>query len=290
MIISSFQETKEIEKAVGDFDVAGILNYLKSFALTYGPSVIAAILIFIIGKIVARFMSKTVRKLLEKRGVDKAVTGFVANMVYIVLLVVTVLAALGKFGVQTTSFVAILGAAGFAIGMAMQGSLGHFAAGVLILVLRPFDIGDVITGGDATGEIKDIRLFTTEIATIDNVKVLVPNGELFGKKIEVLTGYQKRRVVSKIGIGYGSDIGKARDIVIQTLSSLDKTLSDPGPDCVVTEWGDSSVNMAAVCWVNPADYWDVLFAANRQLKEAFDKAGIEIPFPQRVVHQAKNAA
>ena len=278
-------------EASSGFDVSQIPDKLINFALEYGPSVIAALVIFIVGRIVAKLLSKFVRRVCDKQNVDASVSSFVASLVYFVILVVTVLAALSKFGVQTTSFVAILGAAGFAVGMALQGSLGNFAAGVLILVLRPFTVGNYIIGADgAEGTVKEIGLFVTELATLDNIKVLAPNGSLFGAKIQVLDGYEKRRVVIPIGIGYDSDIAKARDVALEVMKGHSKTVADPAPDCVVGAWGPSSVDMSAVCWCSPADYWTVFFDLNRQLKEAYDKNGIEIPFPQRVVHMKKDAA
>lgn len=267
-----------------------ILDQVTEFATGYGFQIVGAIAILFIGKIAANIARKSIRKLLEKRKIDASIVSFTSSLVYFALLTVAVLAALSKFGIQTTSFIAVLGAAGFAVGLALQGSLGNFAAGVLILILRPFNIGDYIKGGGAEGTVKDIHLFVTELATLDNVKVLVPNSALFGGNIEVLNGYDTRRVVCSIGIGYGEHIGEARDTAIEVMKSHEAVLAEPGPDVVVTEWGDSSVNMAAVCWVKPADYWGVFFAMNRQIKEAFDGKDIEIPFPQRVVHMTKEAA
>ncbi len=263
-----------------------IKQQLQMYVTDYGIQVVGAVVILIIGKIAAGVARRTVRRVLDGRKVDESVVSFTSSLVYFTILIVAVLAALSKFGIQTTSFIAVLGAAGFAIGLAMQGSLGNFAAGVLILVLRPYKVGDYIRGGGTEGTVREIHLFVTELATLDNIKVLVPNGTLFGGNIEVLTGYEHRRVVCAIGIGYGCDIGKARDIALGVMNADARTLDTPASDVVVTEWGDSSVNMAAVCWVKPADYWGVFFDMNRKIKEAFDANGIEIPFPQRVVHQA----
>ena len=271
-------------------DIDKILEQVTHFATNYGLQVLGAVAILFLGKLAARIARNGVRKLLEARNVDRSIVSFASSLIYFLILTVAVLAALSKFGIQTTSFIAVLGAAGFAVGLALQGSLGNFAAGVLILVLRPFNVGDYIKGGGTEGTVKDIHLFVTELATLDNVKVLVPNSALFGGNIEVLNGYDTRRVVCSIGIGYGENIGEARDTAIEVMKSHELTLDDPGPDVVVTEWGDSSVNMAAVCWVKPENYWSVFFAMNRQIKEAFDGKNIEIPFPQRVVHMTKDAA
>ena len=267
-------------------DLDRILTQITEWATTYGLQVVGAIAILVLGKIAANLIRRSIRRVLAARKIDRSIVSFASSLVYFSILAVSVLAALSKFGVQTTSFIAVLGAAGFAVGLALQGSLGNFASGVLILVLRPFNVGDYIKAGGVEGEVKEIHLFVTELATLDNIKVLIPNSSLFGGNIEVLTGYETRRVVISIGIGYGEHIGKARDTAIAVMTGHDLVLGDTDPDVVVTEWGDSSVNMAAVCWCKPKDYWTVFFALNREIKEAFDDKGIEIPFPQRVVHNA----
>ncbi|MBT8492157.1 MAG: mechanosensitive ion channel [Deltaproteobacteria bacterium] len=270
-----------------DFD--RILEVITTWATTYGLQVVGAILILVVGKIAANVIRRSIRRLLAARKVDRSIVSFASSLAYFTILAVAVLAALSKFGIQTTSFIAVLGAAGFAVGLALQGSLGNFAAGVLILVLRPFNVDDYIKGGGVEGTVKEIHLFVTELATLDNIKVLVPNSALFGGNIEVLTGYDTRRVVVPIGIAYGENIGQARDAAIAVMNGHDLTLDDPAPNVVVTGWGDSSVDMSALCWCEPANYWEVFFDLNRLIKEAFDDKDIEIPFPQRVVHTAKAA-
>ena len=200
-----------------------------------------------------------------------------------------VLAALAKFGIQTASFVAILGAAGFAVGFALQGSLANFAAGVLILVLRPFRVGDFIDAAGVAGNVKEIQLFTTIIATPDNIKIMVPNGKIFGDVIKNITGYDTRRIDLVIGIGYSSDIQKAYDVMMSLIKGDSRILADPAPQIAVSELADSSVNFVVRPWVNRGDYWDVKFDLTRKIKEEFDKNDIEIPFPQRVVHMVQDA-
>jgi small conductance mechanosensitive channel len=257
---------------------------LTVFITTYGLKVLGAIVILIIGRIAAGIGRRIVTNMTEKANTDASIVSFSGNLTYILILVFTVLAALAKFGIQTTSFVAILGALGFAIGFALQGSLANFAAGVLILILRPFRVGDLIQGAGQLGTVKEIQLFTTILATPDNIKILVPNGKLFGDVIQNLTGYDTRRVDMVIGIGYTSSIQKAYDVISALLKEDERVLTDPAPQIAVSELADSSVNFVVRPWCKKEDYWAVKFDLTQQIKEAFDKEGIEIPFPQRVVH------
>lgn len=256
---------------------------------TYGLQVIGAILILFLGRIGAGLGRKIVRRLLEKASVDVAVVKFVGSLTYFLILTFAVVAALAKFGIQTTSFVAVLGAAGLAIGLALQGSLANFAAGVLILVLRPFKVGDFIMGAGEMGTVKEIQLFTTVLATPDNLKVLIPNGKLFSDTIKNLSAFDTRRVDLLIGIGYDADIQRAYDVMLDLMERDERVLSDPAPQIYVTELADSSVNLTARCWVKGADFWNVKCDLTRRIKEAFDANGIEIPFPQRVVHMVPEA-
>ena len=259
-------------------------SQLTVFFTTYGLKIVGAILILIIGRILSGIGRKTVTRMLEKSKTDPAVVSFVGSLTYVLILTFAVLAALAKFGIQTASFVAILGAAGFAIGFALQGSLANFAAGVLVLVLRPFKVGDFIMGAGEAGTVKAIKLFTTELATPDNIKIMIPNGKLFGDTIKNVSGYDTRRIDLVIGIGYGSDIQRAHDVIMDLLAQDARVLEDPAFKIAVSELGDSSVNLVVRPWVKRADYWDVRFALTRKIKEAFDQNDIEIPFPQRVVH------
>ena len=267
-----------------------VANQLTVFVTTYGIKVIGAIIILILGRIAAGIGRKIVKKVLEKSKTDPAVVSFVGSMVYFLILIFAVLAALAKFGIQTASFVAILGAAGFAIGFALQGSLANFAAGVLILVLRPFKVGNFIDGAGVAGTVKAIQLFTTVLATPDNVKIMVPNGKLFGDTIKNFSGFDTRRVDLVIGIGYTSDIQKANDVLINLVKEDTRILSDPPPKVAVSELADSSVNFVVRPWVKRQDYWGVKFDLTRKIKEAFDENGIEIPFPQQVVHMLSETA
>jgi len=267
--------------------VAGQLTF---FITTYGIKIIGAIIILILGRIAAGIGRKIVKRILEKSKTDPAIVSFVGSMIYFLILIFAVLAALAKFGIQTASFVAILGAAGFAIGFALQGSLANFAAGVLILVLRPFKIGDFIDGAGVAGTVKDIQLFTTVLATPDNIKIMVPNGKLFGDTIKNISAFDTRRVDLVIGIGYTSDIQKAYDVMMNLIKEDTRILSDPAATIAVSELADSSVNFVVRPWVKKEDYWGVKFDLTRKIKEAFDENGIEIPFPQQVVHMMSETA
>ena len=267
-----------------------VADQLTVFVTTYGIKIIGAIIILILGRIAAGIGRKIVRKVMEKSKADPAVISFVGSMIYFLILIFAVLAALAKFGIQTASFVVILGAAGFAIGFALQGSLGNFAAGILILVLRPFKVGNFIDGAGVAGTVKEIQLFTTVLATPDNIKIIVPNGKLFGDTIKNFSGFETRRVDLVIGIGYTSDIQKAYDVLMNLLKEDTRILSDPSPNVAVSELADSSVNFVVRPWVKSKDYWDLKFDLTRKIKEAFDENGIEIPFPQQVMHMLSETA
>jgi small conductance mechanosensitive channel len=266
-----------------------VLNTIYEFFVDYGIKIVGAILILILGRIAAGVARKGVRKALGKSNADAALVSFFGHLTYFVIITFVVLAALAKFGVQTASFVAVLGAAGFAVGFALQGSLSNFAAGVMVLVFRPFKVGDYIDAGGTAGTVKEIQLFTTVLATPDNVKVIVPNREVFGATIKNYSGYDTRRVDLSIGIAYDAPIQKAIEIMEQIIKNDERTLDDPPMQIAVAELGDSSVNFVVRMWVKKEDYWAVKFDTTRSIKEAFDQAGIEIPFPQRVIHQAKAA-
>ncbi len=271
-------------------NLENIMTNLTEFATTYGLKVIGAILVLIIGRIVANVARGIVRRLNEKSKTDPTVGNFLQNMVYYLVMTFAVLAALGNFGVETASIVAVLGAAGFAIGFAMQGSLANFAAGVMLLIFRPFRLGDFVEAGGATGTVKDMSLFTTVINTPDNRRIIVPNGKIFGDTITNVSAEDTRRVDMMVGIGYGSDIEKAKQTILQVLSGYGEVLTDPGVQVEVAELADCSVNLVVRPWVKKADYWTVNFRFQRDIKEAFDHEGIEIPFPQTVIHQAAMAA
>ncbi len=262
------------------------MNTLTEFATSYGIKVVGAILILIIGRIAASSARKLVRKVLSRRDVDPAIVSFTGSLAYFLILTFTILAALGKFGIQTASLVAVLGAVGFAIGFALQGSLSNFAAGVMLLVFRPFKIGDYVEVAGVAGTVRELRLFTTILMTPDNIKIIVPNGKVFGDTIKNISAEDTRRVDLTVGIGYGSSIEKAFKVLQGLIDADSRILEDPTPQIAVAELADSSVNLIVRPWVKTSDYWGVKLDLNRRIKEAFDEQGIEIPFPQMVVHKS----
>jgi len=254
---------------------------------TFGAQVLGAAVTLIIGYLVARFVRQLVKKLLKRTELATVIQNFVGRIVYISILIFTVIATLGRFGIETTSLVAVLGAAGFAIGFALQGSLSNFAAGVLLIILRPFKIGDFIEAGGVSGSVKDIQLFSTILATPDNVKVYVPNAQVYGGIIRNYAGYETRRLNIPVGIGYGDSIEQAVAVAQGVIKADERVLDDPAPAVLVGELGESSVNLIVRMWVLGSDYWAVRCDLTQKIKEAYDHNGIEIPFPQYVVHMAK---
>ena len=260
------------------------LQKIYDLVTLYGVKVIAAIAIFIVGRWVAKGFRSLTKKMLDKRNVDPTITGFVRNLVYMGLLVFVIIAALGQLGIQTTSFIAILGAAGLAIGLALQGSLANFAAGFLMIIFKPFKVGDYIEAGGSAGTVEVIQIFTTTLRTPDNKTVIIPNAGVTGGNIVNWTVKGTRRVDMGFGIGYEDDIDKAKQIIIDVLSKDDRILKDPPMQIAVSELADSSVNFVVRPWVNIADYWGVYFDAMENIKKAFDEAGVSIPYPQQDVH------
>jgi small conductance mechanosensitive channel len=264
------------------------MDQLIAFATTYGLKIVGAVLILILGRFFAGMLRKGIRRVLGNRQADEAIIGFAANLGYALVIVFTLIAALAKFGVQTASFVAVLGAAGFAVGFALQGSLSNFASGIMLLLFRPFKLGDLIEAAGVRGTVKDIQLFNTVVATLDNVKIIIPNGKLYGDVIKNISGYDTRRIDLVFGIGYASSMQKAYDILQGLLQADDRILAEPAPQIAVSELGDSSVNFVVRPWVKAEDYWGVRFDLTRKVKAQFDEADIEIPFPQRTVHLLQN--
>jgi small conductance mechanosensitive channel len=256
------------------------------FLTAYGIKVVGAILILLIGRFVAGLVRRGVRDVMTKRGADQGLIGFVASLAYAGVMIFTVLAALAKFGIQTASFVAVLGAAGFAVGFALQGSLSNFASGVMLLVFRPFKVGDVVEAGGVKGKVTDIAIFSTTITTPDNVKIIAPNSKIYGDVITNYNGYDTRRVDWTVGIGYDANIDDAKRVLMEVLNGDSRVLKDPDPVILLTEMADSSINLSVRAWAKAADYWNLYFECNQAFKETLDANGIDIPFPQRVVHMA----
>jgi small conductance mechanosensitive channel len=257
---------------------------LIQFATSYGLRIIGAILVLVIGRMVAGIARRGIRRALARTDTDAAIVSFVSSLGYYLVIIVAVLAALKNFGIETASLVAVLGAVGFAIGFALQGSLANFAAGIMLLVFRPYRIGEFVEVGGVAGTVRDMGLFSTVMTTPDNVRVIMPNGKIFGDTIKNYAGEDTRRVDMVVGIGYDSPVPRAIEIMQGLLDADSRVLQDPEPVIAVAELADSSVNLVVRPWVRKEDYWAVKFDFTRRVKEEFDANDIEIPFPQRVVH------
>lgn len=258
------------------------------YGIDYGLNIILAILTYIIGKWVAKLLKNTLIKFMKRSNTDALLITFTSNLAYAAMLAFIIISALGQLGVQTTSFIAILGAAGLAIGLALQGSLSNFAAGVLMIIFRPFKEGDFIEAAGVAGIVEGMDIFTTRIRTGDNKSIFVPNGGIMAGNIINYSAKETRRVDLVIGIGYDADIKKAKDILMEIVNADDRILKDQDVTIGVAELADSSVNIALRPWVKSADYWDVFFELNETIKIRFDEASISIPFPQRDIHVFNN--
>jgi small conductance mechanosensitive channel len=266
-----------------------IISYLPDNIVeiisSYTFSLLMALLIFIIGKWIVNKVVALFGKVLRKvKGMDETLVKFLENIVYYTLIIIVLLTALGKLGVETTSFLAILGAAGLAIGLALKDSLGNFASGVMIILFKPFKVGDFVTAGGVSGTIGEVGIFNSIFITVDNQKIIVPNGVITSGSIINVNAFDTRRVDLVVGIGYGDDIKKAKDVLNSIITSNEKVLVEKGITVSVGELADSSVNFVVRAWVKTPDYWDVKFALTESIKITFDKEGISIPYPQQDVH------
>jgi len=261
---------------------------ISDLVALYTPKVIGAVLTLIIGFWLAGFLTNMVRRMMEKRGVDQSVRPFLASLVNVGIKIMVLLSVAGMFGIETTSFVAIFGALAFAIGMALQGSLGHFASGILLLIFKPYKVGDLVEiGGGKVGAVEEIQIFNTVLSTLDNKRVIVPNGVVTSNVITNISGQGTIGVELTFGIGYNDDIDKARKIILEVGKQCEYILDDPKQGVVVAELGDSSVNLATRPFVKSEHYWDTFFYMQENVKKAFDREGISIPYPQMDVHVEK---
>jgi len=264
--------------------IQSVTEQLTVFLAEYGLKLIGAVAILIAGKIVAGLLRKLIARLLTRLKTDQAIVSFAGTLVYVLILVFAVVAALSNLGVEMTSFIALIGAAGLAVGFALQGTLSNFAAGILILIFRPFRVGDWISAAGVLGEVREIQIFETVLVTADNIRITVPNGKIYGDVIENITTLGTRRVEVEVGISYSAPVKKAHQILERLCREDGRILADPAPQVVVSELADSSVNFKVRPWTKSSDFWAVKFDLTRKIKETFDEEGIEIPFPQRVVH------
>ncbi len=261
-----------------------VLNTIYTYLATYGLKVLAALVIFIVGRWLANIISNLLKKALIKARVDETLARFAKNLSYIAMLVFVVIAAVSKLGVDTTSFAVVIGAAGLAIGFALQGSLGNFASGVMLIIFKPFKVGDFIEAAGKKGTVKEIQIFNTILNSPDNVRIIIPNGQVTGSNIMNYTANGTRRVDLVIGVSYDDDLKKTQQVINSILADDERILPEPATTVAVSELGDSSVNFVVRPWVNAADYWSVYFDLTEKIKLALDKNGITIPFPQQDVH------
>jgi len=250
----------------------------------YAPAVLKAVLTLFFGWIVARILRSVARKIMIKAKIETTLVGFICNLTYAVLMTLVIVSTVQALGIATTSFVAVLGAAGLAVGFALQGSLANFAAGVMLIIFRPFKAGDFVEVGGVNGSVEEVQIFATMMKTPDNKRVVVPNSSITGGTITNYSAKDTRRVDMVFGIGYDDDIKKAKGVLEEILAKDDRILADPAPKVAVSELGDSSVNFVCRPWVKTADYWDVFFDVTEAVKHRFDAENISIPFPQRDVH------
>ncbi|USV57510.1 mechanosensitive ion channel domain-containing protein [Aeromonas encheleia] len=262
----------------------------QGLIIEYAVNIAAALLTLLIGYIAANILSGGVVKVMHTRKLDTTVTHFVGSILKYTILVFVVIAALGRVGVQTASFVAIIGAAGLAIGLALQGSLSNFAAGFLLIIFRPIKAGEFIEVAGTAGVVQSVQLFTTTLTSGDNKMVVVPNSAILNGTIVNYSRMDTRRVDMTFGIGYGSDLRKAKQILEQLVNEEPRILKDPEAVIAVAALADSAVNIVVRPWVKTADYWGVWFDFHEKVKLAFDAEGVEIPFPQMVMHMQKSQA
>ncbi len=264
-----------------------IMNWLSELAVQYGLKIIGALVVLIVGLWVIKAIMKGIKKAMNKKNMDESLKPFLLSMISILLKVMLVISVLTMVGIQMTSFIAILGAAGLAVGLALSGTLQNFAGGVMILVFKPFKVGDFIDAQGYLGTVTEIQIFITILLTPDNKTVIIPNGPLSTGALTNFSAQETRRVDWTFGIAYGDDFDKAKSLIFDLLKTEEKVLKDPEPFVALGEMADSSVNVTVRAWVNIADYWTVFFSMNEKFYKQADKNGLSIPFPQLDVHLDK---
>ncbi len=269
---------------IDGFNLVGMVATATDLMSAWGLQVVGAIVVLIIGFVVAKIVRGAVHKGLERSKLDNTLVPFLSKMVYYLVLIFVLVAVLSLFGIETTSFIAVLGAAGFAVGLAMQGTLSNFSAGVMLLFFRPFGVGDYIEAGGTAGSVREIGVFATTLNTPDNVRIIAPNSSVFGSIIKNYAANPTRRNDMVMGISYDDDIGKAIEVINRCLKEDQRVLQDPAPVVAVSELADSSVNLVVRPWCAKEDYWGLRFDLTRRMKEQLEAAGCSIPYPQTDVH------
>jgi len=271
------------------FDWAGLLETAQTTGVAFGLKLLAALVIFYVGRIVARMLQKALRKMLQTQAVDKILETFVCNLAYWAIMIFVIIAAINQVGVQTTSLIAVMGAAGLAVGLALQGSLSNFAAGVLIVIFRPYRVGDWVEAAGISGSVEQVQILTTMLKTGDNKQIIVPNSQIMNSIITNYSANDTRRIDMIVGVSYSDDLDKVRKTLEELVASDERILKDPACTIAVSELADSSVNFVVRPWASTADYWSVKFDLTEAVKKRFDEEGISIPFPQRDVHLYKQS-
>ncbi|MCG6933696.1 MAG: mechanosensitive ion channel [Gallionella sp.] len=265
-------------------DTNNLLVKGQDIIANFGMKLAVAIIILLLGRWIAKGLARLTRRAMEKAKVDAMLARFIGSLIYVSLLTFVILAAINQLGVQTTSFIAVIGAAGLAVGLALQGSLANLAAGVLIILFRPYKVGDFIEGGGVAGTAEEVQIFTTVLKTPDNKTVIVPNSHIMSGTITNYSARTERRIDLVVGVSYDADLDKTRRVLTTLLDEDERILKEPAPTIGVIELADSSVNFVVRPWVKTTDYWPVYFDLNERIKKRFDAEGISIPFPQRDVH------
>ncbi len=267
-------------------DLSSIDEALVALLTEFVPKVAGVIALLVVAWIVSGWLGRSVRRAIGAR-IDQTIANFFGSLTKYAVLIMALLSVLQIFGVGTTSFAAVIGAAGLAIGLALQGTLGNFSSGIMLLAFRPFKVGDVVSSGGVTGKVADIGLFSTEIDTFDNRRFTVPNGSIYGSTIENISYHPTRRVDVTVGTDYPASIADTRQVLLAAVADVENVLADPAPAAVLTGLGDSSIDWVVRVWVNSEDYWGVKEAVTQRVKEKLDEAGIGIPYPQMDVHLDK---
>ena len=273
-----------------DFSLDAFILILQTTGIDFAISLTKAVAIFYVGKLLVRLLLKAVSKIMHKQEVDDTLESFVLSLSRIILMLFVIIAAVGALGIQTTSFIAVLGAAGLAIGLALQGSLSNFASGVLIVLFRPYKVGDFVEAAGIAGVVVQVEILTTIFKTGDNKQVIVPNGQVMGSIITNYSANDTRRVDMVIGVSYDDDLDKVRATLEELIAADDRVLTEPAHKIAVSELADSSVNFIVRPWVKSEDYWGVMFDMTEAVKKRFDAEGISFPYPQQDVHLYKTSA
>lgn len=268
-------------------DLSSFESYFTQFGdlvIAYGGTVLLAIIFLIVGLWVIKRIVKVVGKTMDKRGVDISLQPFLKSLIGALLKIMLIISVVSMLGVEMTSFIAVLGAAGLAVGLALQGSLSNFAGGVLILLLKPFKVGDFIDTGSHSGTVREIQIFYTCITTPTNQEIIVPNGDLSNNAVKNFSFHETRRIDFTFGIGYDDNIDQAKEILMKLITAEEQVLKDPAPVVFIENLNDSSVDFRVRAWSKSSDYWDIVNSMSEKVKKSFDSAGVSIPFPQRDIH------